>query len=195
MAGGRDLPKGLIGMVETSEVPDEKTGETTADATAPAPSVAVEKDRIFLVVVDATKEMQVALRFACRRARHTGGRVALLFVMEPADFQHWMAVEEKMREERRAEAEQVLQGLAAVAMELTSKLPVLHVREGVQGDEIVKLIEEEPNISVLVLGASTGKKGPGPLVSSIAGKLSGRFPIPITVVPGNLTNEQIDALS
>ena len=178
-------------MIETSEVPDETPGDTTAAAL----SAADEKDRIFLVVVDATTEMQVALRFACRRARHTGGRVALLFVMEPADFQHWMAVEERMREERRAEAEQVLQGLAAEAKELTGKLPVLHVREGVQGDEIVKLIEEEPNISVLVLGAGTGKKGPGPLVSSIAGKLSGGFPIPITVVPGNLSNEQIDALS
>ncbi len=156
---------------------------------------ASDKDRIFLVVVDATKEMRLALRFACRRARHTGGRVALLFVMEPADFQHWMAVEEKMREERRTEAERVLQDLAAEANELTGATPVLHVREGDSSDAIVKLIEEEPGISVLVLGASTGKKGPGPLVSSLAGKLSGKFPIPITVVPGNLSLEQIDALS
>ncbi len=173
----------------------DKPEETPGGAAASEAAAKKEKDRIFLVVVDATKEMQLALRFACRRARHTKGRVALLFVMEPADFQHWMAVEEKMREERRAEAEQVLQDLAAEAQEQTGKIPVLHVREGEQVDEIVKLIEEEPNISVLVLGAGTGKKGPGPLVSSLAGKLSGKFPIPITVVPGNLTNEQIDALS
>ena len=171
-------------MTEISEIPGQKFGDAEA-----------EKDRLFLVVVDTTTEMHLALRYACRRARHTHGRVALLFVMEPADFQHWMAVEEKMREERRVEAEQVLQGLAAEANELTGKLPVLYVREGGQGDEIVKLIEEEPNISVLVLGAGTDKKGPGPLVSSIVGKLSGGFPIPITVVPGILTNEQIDALS
>ncbi len=152
-------------------------------------------DRIFLVVVDATQEMHLALRFACRRARKTGGRVALLFVMEPADFQHWMAVEEKMREERRAEAERVLQDLSAAAHELTGATPVLHVREGVTDDEIIKLIEEEPAISILVLGAGTGKKGPGPLVSSLAGKLSGRFPIPMTIVPGNLSEEQIDALT
>ena len=178
-------------MIETSEVPDETPGDTTAAAL----SAADEKDRIFLVVVDATTEMQVALRFACRRARHTGGRVALLFVMEPADFQHWMAVEERMREERRAEAEQVLQGLAAEAKELTGKLPVLHVREGDPIDVIEALIEEEPGIAILVLGAGTGKKGPGPLVSSLAGKLSGKFPIPITVVPGSFTDDQIDALT
>jgi nucleotide-binding universal stress UspA family protein len=139
--------------------------------------------------------MRLALRFACRRARHSGGRVALLYVMEPADFQHWMAVAEKMREERRAEAERVLHELAADVNELTGKMPVLYVREGVPGDEIVRLIEEEPGISVLVLGAGTGTKGPGPLVSSLAGRLSGKFPIPITVVPGNLTIEQVDALS
>jgi len=152
-------------------------------------------ERIFLVVVDATEEMSVALRFACRRAHNTGGRVALLYVMEPADFQHWMAVEEKMREERREEAERVLQGLAAEVNALTGKTPVLYVREGAAADLIVALIAEEPDICILVLGAGTGKKGPGPLVSSLAGKLSGRFPIPITVVPGNLSLEQIDALT
>ncbi len=151
--------------------------------------------RIFLVVVDATEEMRNALRFACRRAHHTGGRVALLFVIEPADFQHWMAVEEKMREERREEAERVLQGLAAEVNALTGARPVLHLREGTQADEITKLISEEPGIAVLVLGAGTGKKGPGPLVSSIAGSLSGKFPIPITVVPGDLSDAQIDALT
>jgi nucleotide-binding universal stress UspA family protein len=151
--------------------------------------------RIFLVVVDATEEMSVALRFACRRASNTGGRVALLYVLEPADFQHWMAVEEKMREERREEAERVLNELGADVNTLTGRMPILYLREGKTSDLIAELIEEEPDISILVLGAGTGKKGPGPLVTSLAGKLSGKFPIPITVVPGNLTLEQIDALT
>jgi nucleotide-binding universal stress UspA family protein len=152
-------------------------------------------DRIFLCVVDSSDEMRNALRFASRRANHTGGRVALLFVIEPADFQHWMSVEEKMREERREEAERVLQNLAAQVNDVAGAMPALYVREGSPGDEILKLIDEEPRISVLVLGAGTGKKGPGPLVSSLAGKMSGKFPIPITVVPGNLTEDQIDSLT
>ena len=154
-----------------------------------------EHDRIILCVVDSSDEMRIALRFASRRANHTGGRVALLFVIEPADFQHWMSVEEKMREERREEAERVLQNLAAQVNEISGAMPALYVREGSPGDEILKLIDEEPRISVLVLGAGTGKKGPGPLVSSLAGKMSGKFPIPITVVPGNLTEDQIDSLT
>ena len=154
-----------------------------------------DSGRFFLVVVDSTEEMSLALRFACRRAEHTGGRIALLYVTQPADFQHWAAVAEKMRDEEREEAERVLHGLAADVNELIGLMPVLYVREGNASDEIVKLIEEEPQISILVLGAGTDKKGPGPLVTSLAGKMAGQFPVPITVVPGNLTVEQIDALT
>lgn len=155
----------------------------------------IQSERIFLVVVDSSEEMSVALRFACRRAQHTGGRVALLYVMEPADFQHFASVGELMREENRQEAERTLQGLAEEVHDMTGGTPTLYLREGMAGDEILKLIEEEPNISILVLGAGTDKKGPGPLVSSLAGKLAGKFPIPITVVPGTLSLERIDALT
>jgi len=151
--------------------------------------------RLFLVVVDTSEEMNVALRFACQRAKNTGGRVALLYVMEPADFQHWMAVGEKMREERREEAERTLQDLASQVKEITGEIPVLFFREGKAADEIVDLIKEEQKICILVLGAGIGQKGPGPLVTSLAGKLSGKFPIPITVVPGNLTLQEVDALT
>ena len=145
--------------------------------------------------MDATEEVSVALRFAARRAANTNGRIALLYVMEPADFQHWMAVGEKMRAERREEAELTLQELSAEVNALTGEMPTIYLREGKASDLIAELIEEEPQISILVLGAGTGKKGPGPLVSSLAGKLSGKFPIPITVVPGNLSLDQIDALT
>ena len=170
-------------------------GPENRDADGTSSAAPHKRNRIFLVVVDATEEMKVALRFACRRARNTGGRVALLYVMEPADFQHWMAVEEKMREERREEAERVLHDLSAEVNALTGQVPILYAREGKASDLIIEIIEEEPDISILVLGAGTSKKGPGPLVSSLAGKLSGKFPVPITVVPGNLTLEQIDALT
>ena len=152
-------------------------------------------DRVFLVVVDETEEMKVALRFACRRARHTGGRVALLFVIEPAEFQHWMAVEDLMREEARSEGEQLLQKLAARVNELVGSIPILYVREGKVRDELFKLLDEEPRVSILVLGANPGSRGPGPLVSALTGKMIGKLRIPVTVVPGNLGDEEIDLIS
>jgi nucleotide-binding universal stress UspA family protein len=160
-----------------------------SDETAQTPQ------RIFLVVVDESEEMQVALRYAALRARHTGGRVALLYVIEPSDLQHWMAVESLMREERREEAEQLLNKLSQEVLELAGSHPVVYIREGRRRDELLDMINEEPSISILVLAAGTGQSGPGPLVSFLTGKLAARLRIPITIVPGGLTAEQIDALS
>ncbi len=142
-----------------------------------------------------TEEMNVALRYACRRARHSGGRVALLCVIEPAEFQHWMAVEDLMREEARSEGELLLQRLAAQVNELAGAMPILYVREGKVRDELFKLLEEEPSVSILVLGANTGSRGPGPLVSALTGKMIGKLRVPVTVVPGNLADEEIDNIS
>ena len=152
-------------------------------------------DRLFLCVVDSTEECNNAIYFSARRTLKTGGRLALLYVMEPAEFQHWMSVEEKMREEAREEAEGFLQQYSSMVQEWTDEMPTLYVREGKPAETILALIEEEPRISILVLGAGTDKKGPGPLVTSIGGKMSGKFPIPITIVPGNLSQEQLDLLT
>lgn len=168
---------------------DPDTGQDTGHA-APAPGA----QRIFLVVVDDTEEWRAALRFACRRAEHTGGRVALLRVLEPAEFQHWMAIEEAMKEEQRQEAEQLLQRVAKDVNRLTGSMPVLYLREGDPREQLVQLIDEEPTISILVLGASPSEKGPGPLITYLMTKRVGLLRIPVTVVPGSLNDDEIDAL-
>ncbi len=155
-----------------------------------------EGTRTFLCVVDESEELAQALRFACRRAVRSNGRVALLYVVEPAEFQHWAAVGDLMREERREEAEEMLQVVASVVQKQTGNTPVIYIREGKITEELIKLIDEkDTDISVLVLGAATGPEGPGPLVSDLVGKMAGRLRIPITIVPGSLTDEQIDAIS
>ncbi|MFT5486118.1 MAG: hypothetical protein ACI9JL_003016 [Paracoccaceae bacterium] len=176
------------------DIADTAPEDTAFEDTAP-PSPSARSNRVFLCVVDNTQECVNAIYFAACRARRTGGRLALLYIMEPAEFQHWMAVEEKMREEARAEAEDFLHKHSSQVQEWTGEMPTLYVREGKPAETILGLIEEEPRISILVLGAGTDKKGPGPLVSSIGGKMSGKFPIPITIVPGTLTFEQLDMLT
>ncbi len=151
--------------------------------------------RTFLVVVDNSEEMRAALRYACRRARTTGGRVALLRVVEPAEFQHFAAIGNLMREEARQEAEVLLQRMATEVNETSGEVPVLYVREGEPRDELLKLIDEEPRISILVLAAGTGSEGPGPLVSALTGRYASRLRIPVTIVPGNLTDQAIDVLT
>lgn len=152
--------------------------------------------RVFLVVVDETEEMRSALRYACRRAQHTNGHVALLLVTEPAEFQHWLGVGRVMEEEARVEAEQRAQTLAAEVFAQTGRMPVLHLREGKRADELVKLLQEDPTISLLVLATAAGGAGsPGPLVTFLLSHLGRRVRIPVTLVPGELSAEEIDALS
>ncbi len=151
--------------------------------------------RKFLVCVDDTPECRVALRFACRRAKKTGGGVTLLRVIEPADFQHWVAVGELIQDEAREEAEALLQNLAAEVNEWAELMPELVVREGTKRDQVLAHIEEDPDISILVLGAASGPEGPGPLVSSLASQMAGSLRVPVTIVPGTLTDDQIDELT
>ncbi len=151
--------------------------------------------RQFLVVVDDTPECRKALRFAWRRAQRTGAGVTLLRVIDPVDFQHWLSVEERMREDAREEAEELLQKLAVEVQQQSTILPELVVREGAVRDAVVKLIDDDKTIRILVLGAGTGSEGPGPLVTQLAGKMSGALRVPVTVVPGNLSDEQLDLLT
>lgn len=149
----------------------------------------------FLVVVDDTTECRLALRFASRRAARTGGGVVLLYVIEPADFQHWVAVENIMRQEAREEAENIMQDLAAEAVDWSGIMPEFRIREGRKQDEILAMLDEDPDVRLLVLGASTEKEGPGPLVSALAGQMSGSMRVPVTVVPGRMTFAEIDEVT
>ena len=141
-------------------------------------------ERFFLIVVDDTEELHQALYFACGRAKNTGGRIAMAYVIPPAEFAHWAGVGELMRQEARDHAEERIRIEAAVVEELTGKSPLVFIR----------LINEEPNIRLLVLGADTKSETAGPLVSFLTGKGASSCPVPITIVPGNLTDEQIDHL-
>ena len=156
---------------------------------------AARRDRVFLVVVDDSPERRVALRYACLRARKTGGRVALLRVIEPAGQIEWAGIGVMLAEERREEAEKLLSGLAAEVNELTGGLPILLIREGVPRDELLALLEEDPRISILVLAAAPGGGGPGPLISALTGRYMSKLTVPLTIVPGDMSDEAIERVS
>ena len=152
--------------------------------------------RKFLVVVDDTPECRVAVRFAARRAERTGASLVLLRVIVPdPSHTHWIAVEERMREEAFDEAEVLLQDIASDINEWAGLVPAVAIRQGQIKDEVLGQIDEDSGVDVLVLAASPGTDGPGPLVTTLAGKLSGSMRIPVTVVPGNLTDSEVDRLT
>ena len=150
--------------------------------------------RKFLCVIDETPECERAVAYAARRAERTGGSLILVYIIEPGDFQHWLGVEQIMREESNANAEHALHGFAARVRETVGIEAECVIREGNPVEQIHALIEEDQDIAILVLAAGAAKEGPGPLVSSIAGK-DAAFPIPVTVVPQSLSDEDIDTIS
>ena len=150
--------------------------------------------RKFLAVVDETPECDRAVYFAARRASLSGGGLTLLYVIPKEDFPHWLGVEAMMRAEAEEEARKRLYHFVDRAREIAGLDPEIVIREGSRTEEITRLVEEDEDIAILVLAAGTSSDGAGPLVSHMAGR-AGTFPIPVTIVPGQLGDEEIDALA
>jgi nucleotide-binding universal stress UspA family protein len=154
--------------------------------------------RKFLVVVDDSPEVESALFYAALRISHTSGRLLLLYIIEPQEYQHWAGVRQVQLEEETTKAKALFRlmrrKLNNAGFEATEHEEV--ILEGSKSEQIVKLIEDDEDIAILVLGASADPKGPGPLVTALgSGQMAGNFHIPITVVPGTLTLEDLKAFA
>ena len=150
--------------------------------------------RKFLVVLDDSKECLNAMRFAAMRAAKTGGGVEVLSIIPPEEFNHWIGVGDLMRAEAKERIEVHFEVFAKWMRDRQGINPSLVIREGEVVPEILAQISEDPEIGILVLGASTDKKGPGPIVTQLS-KNAGSLPIPITIVPGDLSKERIEAIT
>ena len=157
--------------------------------------LAAEYQRKFLVVIDETEECDRAATFAACRVRRTGGTVKMLYVIEPDQFQHWLGVEKIMRAEAIEAAEQKLATFVARVRDMGNIKVETVIREGRKAEEIEALIAEDRDIAILVLAAAASSEGPGPLVSSIAQRGANAYPIVVAIVPGSLTDAQIEALA
>jgi nucleotide-binding universal stress UspA family protein len=149
----------------------------------------------FLVIIDDTPECDRAVYYASRRAARTSGGVIMLRVIETQDSaQQWLGVADIMKAEAQEAADAVLTRFAERVAGITGVVAERAIREGEPAEEIVKLIEEDEDIVVLILAAGVELEGPGPLVTSLT-KTVGSFPVPIGIVPGHLSDEELDALS
>jgi nucleotide-binding universal stress UspA family protein len=154
--------------------------------------------RKYLLVVDDSVEVESALYYAASRVQRASGIISMLYVIEPQDYMHWVGVRERHIEEETTTAKALFrlfrrklnqEGFEDVVTEEA-------IREGAKAEQIVQAIDADEDIAILVLGASTDAKGPGPLVASLAaGKQAGSFPVPITIVPGYLALEDIKSLA
>ena len=148
-----------------------------------------------LVIVDDTAEWDRAVYYASRWAIRAGGGVVMLRIIEPEQqSQEWLGVADIMRAEAQEAAEAALDRAAGRANGIAAITPERVIREGESTEQLLDVIEKDVDIAMLVLAANAGPEGPGPIITVMA-KTVGTFPIPVTIVPGNLSDEEIDALS
>ncbi|HTB00747.1 MAG TPA: universal stress protein [Bradyrhizobium sp.] len=148
-----------------------------------------------LVIVDDTAEWDRAVYYASRWAIRAGGGVVMLRIIETEDQnQQWLGVAEVMRAEAHDEANAALDRAAGRANGIAAITPERVIREGDAIEQMLDVIDKDADIAKLVLAANPGPEGPGPLITIMANTV-GSFPIPVTIVPGDLSDADIDALS
>ena len=150
--------------------------------------------RKFLVILDDTRECLNAMRYAAMRAAKTGGGVEILSIIPPDEFNHWIGVADVMRAEARERIEVHFEVFAKWMRNKQGVDPELVIREGDPESEILAQIEDDPEVGILILGAGSGKKGPGPLVTKLT-KSAGALTVPITIVPGDISKERLEAIT
>lgn len=150
--------------------------------------------RKFLVILDDSRECLNAMRFAALRASQTGAQVQILSIISPEEFQGWIGVADLMRAEARERIEAHFEVFAKWMRDRQGVNPELVIREGEPVEQILAQIAEDTEIGILVLGAGTEGNSPGPLVTQMS-RNSGSLPIPITIVPGELARDRLEAIS
>jgi len=148
-----------------------------------------------LVIVDDTAEWDRAVHYASRWAVRCNGAVVMLRIIETEDQnQQWLGVADIMRAEAHEDANAALDRAAGRANGIAAITPERAIREGDPIEQLLDVIEQDVDIALLVLTASPGAEGPGPLITTVA-KTVGSFPVPVVIVPGDLSDADIDALS
>ena len=140
----------------------------------------------YLVVADESEEFQVALKYAVRMANANKCRLGIFYVLEDQGFMHWGNVEKRVHDEQRLQAERVLNEACFEVQERGGEIPALYLQEGGRIEALTTTIENDPNISMLILAGGTQGSGPGPLVSHFTGKGFSRLRVPVIVVPEHI---------
>ena len=149
-----------------------------------------------LVIADESKEFPAALTYAGQLAKVNGWRLVMLRVIEPSDPAPWASITEEMRRQALEAAESLTQRFAAEVWAECGVTAEPVLREGGAKQELKKLIDEDFSLKLVVLAAAHSGSNPGPFVQSLAKPqgLSTRH-IPVMVIPGALSREEIRALA
>ena len=149
----------------------------------------------FLIVIDESKELEKAIYFAAKRAIHTDGKLSLLYIVDPAVNAQWSRIENLIEQEATSEAKKLCRGWA---QKIKSRFDIdseVIIKMGDRCEELLKLVGEDKNIRFLVLASSANNEEPGPLIKALTGKKIKDLSIPMVIIPGSLSEKEIDLIA
>lgn len=149
--------------------------------------------RRYLVCASNNSASRATLKLACVKAKHHGGSVTVAHAIPPADMQTLFTVADRLKNEQRAEAEKFLSEMCEEAFALTGLMPDISILEGKIGEEIISTAMEDKDIMLLMIGLAEDS-GRGKLVEWLSSQIGKKLLVPMMVVPGNLTDEQIQRI-
>lgn len=155
------------------------------------------KKTTLLICVNNKEHSHVALKFACMMAKSRKASVTMLGVIDPMDYNTIFSVADVIKEDRIQEAETLMKTWAKEMKAWAGVTPKIVIEEGGIVDTIMAQIAADDSISMLILGAAddgSAGRSAGPL-AELTSEIGDRYHIPLMVIPGNLTDQQIQALN
>ena len=149
----------------------------------------------FLIVIDESKELEKAIYFAANRAIHTEGELSLLYIVDPAVNAQWSRIENLIEQEATSEAKKLCR---IWSQKIKSRFGIeseVIIKMGDRCEELLKLVKEDKNIRFLVLASSANNEEPGPLIKALTGKKIKNLSIPMVIIPGSLSEKDIDLIA
>ncbi len=147
----------------------------------------------YLIVADESEEFNASLHYAARVAQRHHAQIAVMCVLHEDEnvFLPWGTVQDRVDQERRKNAEKLIVQVATKLNEYKIT-PSYYICEGAPAEIIRDIVNDDHNITQLILGGNTNDTTPGPLVSYFCGKGLPDLRVPLTIVPGNLSPDSID---
>lgn len=148
-----------------------------------------------LVCVDASEHSRVAVHYACKEAERLSYKVELLHVINPSDYNSLFMGGDMIREEKMAEAEAAMKAIVKDAKKISDLKPSYKIREGLLSEEVRAAIEEDGTVNMLILGKAPEEASKSDLITVLSAELVSKIMVPMLIVPGNLTDAQIEELT
>jgi nucleotide-binding universal stress UspA family protein len=147
-----------------------------------------------LVCLDVTSASNIALRYACCKAKKTGFSVHILAVIE-SSYKGLLFASEAVGKDKRKHVEEHLKRLIKEVRDETGMVPTVSIAEGEISAEIIRAIKKDKDCAMLILGKSSTSLSDNTVIPVISRKIGDKIKVPVVIVPENMDEDYLKRLA